>query len=89
MAYSTGSAYDPSDNWIEVQAPPVLPQNIATLLEALTKAETLGAIKKRDIVATLQRAGIVPNEHDPDEYAAELEDATGLVATQFFTPPAV
>ena len=88
VAYSTGATYDPSDNWVEVQAPPVLPQNIATLLDGLTKADSLNAIKKRDIVATQQRAGMVPNEHDPDEYAAELEDATGLVATQFFTPPA-
>ena len=88
VAYATGSVYDPADNWLQVDAPPVLPPDIKALLEALTAADTLKIIARTDMVAALQRVGLVPNDVDPGAYAAELEDATGQRATSFFVPPA-
>jgi hypothetical protein len=88
VAYATGATYDPADNWLVVDAPPVLPPDNKALLETYAAADTLKIIKRADMVAGLQQVGLVPNDVDAAEYAAELEDATGLRAAGFFTPPA-
>jgi hypothetical protein len=87
VAYATGAAYDHADNWLIVDAPPVLPPDIEALLKALTSADTLKIISRADMVAAIQRVGLVPDDVDPTKYAAELEDAMGKRATTFFTPP--
>lgn len=83
VAGMTGATYT-GEPWLELAVPPVLPTDTGALLDSLQKANDMGIIKQRDMVAAVQRVGLIPNEQDPDAYAAELQDLASDRATAFF-----
>lgn len=86
VAMDQNRAFDLGESLYKIEAPPILPRNIKVELESLELVKS--AIKRADYVRHLQRLGMVGMEHDPEAYAAEVQDETAARAAAFFTEPA-
>ena len=85
VAMSKGRPYNEAEDVLNVEAPPILPIDIAREVEMLKVVSVdMGAITAVDRTRHLQRLGIVPEEVNAEEYAKELEDLQMERAQQFF-----
>ena len=72
VSMDTEQQYTPDTRRLKITAGPVLPVDVAALIESLSKVDALSAIQKVDVVRQLQRVGLVPVDADAQTYADEL-----------------
>lgn len=80
----SGAEYDPNTDAFTIEASPVMQPDRGAELDALERADKIGAITLPDKIRGLQRIGMIAADIDADQYAAEVEDRTADRATQFF-----
>lgn len=73
----------PSMEGVRVTAPPVLPVDRVSSMDALTKAKQVG-LHPTDIAAELQRVGYVDPDRDPKDYGREMMDLEAQTGLGFF-----
>jgi len=73
----------PSMEGVRVTAPPVLPVDRASSMDALVKARTAGLLAE-DVAAELQRVGYVDPDKSPVDYAREMMDREAQDGLTFF-----
>lgn len=69
LAMDAGREWEPTED-LTIQAPPVLPVETASEFRTAIDARNEGALTRGDLIRHLQRLGIVPDDADPDVYAA-------------------
>jgi hypothetical protein len=73
VAMDADKAYDPERKAFKIDAPPILPRNVAGEVETLLSVRD--AMTPGDFVRHLQRLGMVGLHEDPDAYAAKVATA--------------
>lgn len=71
VALARGVPFDDSSNVYEVDGPPALPEDRRAIFDLYRDAMEAGALKLRDMVQTMQAAGIIPADLPPEEYAEQ------------------
>lgn len=81
LAMEDNRAYDPANDGLTVDLPPILPRSMGAEVKAYS--EVKGDMKRADRVRFLQRVGMIPSDADPDEYANEVADETAEAAGMY------
>jgi hypothetical protein len=84
VAMADKREYDEDRLDLRVKGGPILPPDMSAELDAVQKLRDMSAIKQVDVVRHGQRLGLIDEEADADEYAAEVMDETADRAATFF-----
>lgn len=74
VAMDADQPFDPERKAFRIDAPPILPRNVAGEVKMLTSVRD--ALMPGDFVRHLQRLGLVGLHEDPDAYAAKVRGVT-------------
>lgn len=73
VAMAQNRPYDPTRHPVRLSGPPLLPADVAALLDVITKARAAGLITMEDAVERVQRLDLADRDATPAEYMQRLQ----------------